>query len=168
VFWFFIFIGELQSATRIPAWWLLGNDMGGLRIQIDTYNTLCHDPDKGETMKLKAIWDETLVRGEKLKDEVVAEILKTKTVKEIVTNKYFINAVTRVIETKEEVKRALGKQMKVLFHKVEVPTQIELKSLAAKLKQLEKIIDKLASTPKKRPVKSAKKKSAVHKKKSGK
>lgn len=116
-------------------------------------------------MKLKAIWDETLIRGEKLKDEVVTEILKSKTVKELVSNKYFINAVTRVIETKEEVKRALGKQIQTLFHKVEVPTQIELKSLAVKLKQLEKIIDKLAATPKKKVhKKTAKRKSPVRKK----
>ena len=120
-------------------------------------------------MKLKAIWDETLVRGEKLKDEVVTEILKSKTVKEIVANKYFINAVTRVIETTQEGKHALGKQIKTLFHKVEGPTQMELKSLAAKLKQLEKIIDKLAVAPKKKVHrKTAKAKSPARKKKSGK
>lgn len=56
-------------------------------------------------MKIKTILDEAMNKGEKIKSEMIHELLKSKTVHDLVTNKNFIHAVTRIIETKDEVKK---------------------------------------------------------------
>lgn len=96
-------------------------------------------------MNLKTLLDEVIERGEKIKDEVLAEIVKSKKIKEIVSNQHFLHALTRVISTKDEVKRVLNKQVKTVFDLMDVPTQMELKNIASKLRKLEAFIDKLGS-----------------------
>ncbi len=94
-------------------------------------------------MNLKAILDEAKTRGEKLKNEVVAELLKSKTLSEIVSNKHFITALTRVIQTKDEVKKTLSTQIKAILDVMDVPSKEDILGIAGKLGSLEKIIDKV-------------------------
>lgn len=94
-------------------------------------------------MNLKAILDEAKSRGEKLKNEVIAELLKSKTLSEIVSNKHFITALTRVIQTKDEVKKTLNTQIKAILDVMDVPSKEDIMGIAGKLGSLEKIIDKV-------------------------
>jgi|GEM_PF-2149014 hypothetical protein len=94
-------------------------------------------------MNLKAILDEAKTRGEKLKNEVVAELLKSRTLSEIVSNKHFITALTRVIQTKDEVKKTLNTQIKAILDVMDVPSKEDILGIAGKLGSLEKIIDKV-------------------------
>ncbi|MBF0107174.1 MAG: hypothetical protein HQM16_17830 [Deltaproteobacteria bacterium] len=92
-------------------------------------------------MKIKNIIDSALVKGEKLTTDVLNELFKSKTIQDLVTNKNFVNAVTKIMATKEEAKKVISKQVKTIFDVMDVPTKAELKKIASKIGGLEKIID---------------------------
>jgi hypothetical protein len=94
-------------------------------------------------MDIKSIFDEALSRGEKIKSEVVGEILNSKTFQDIISNKNFIKAVSTVIQTKDEVKRAISSQVKHIFQVMDVPSKDELLNVAKKLSHMEKVIEKI-------------------------
>lgn len=94
-------------------------------------------------MNFKDLLDEVKVRGEKLKDEILDEIVNSKTLAQIVSNKNFVTAVGRVIETKDEVKKVIQKQMKNLFQAMDVPSKLEFSKIGQKLSEMENSIEKL-------------------------
>lgn len=132
-------------------------------------------------MKLKSIFDDALDRGEKLKTGLVNELFNSKTVQDLVSNSHFVSAVSRIIETKDEITRVIGKQVKTVFEMMDVPTRAELKRIGLDIGRIEKIIDKVgrnriavkvltkspkskkASAPKKRSKKSGTKKKSPRK-----
>lgn len=128
-------------------------------------------------MKLKSFFDDAIDRGEKLKSNLVNELFNSKTVQDLVSNSHFVNAVSRIIETKDEITRVIGKQVKNVFEMMDVPTRDELKRLGLDIGRIEKIIDKvgrnqiavkvLSKTPKSKKTsapKRSKKKSGTKKK----
>lgn len=94
-------------------------------------------------MNLKTFIDEAINRGEKIKAEVLSEILQSKTIQEIVTNKNFISAVSRMLETKDEVKKVIGRQVKVVFDMMDVPTKNDLLRIGGQVANLERIVEKV-------------------------
>lgn len=94
-------------------------------------------------MNLKTFIDEAINRGEKIKAEVLSEILQSKTIQEIVTNKNFISAVSRMLETKDEVKKVIGRQVKMVFDMMDVPTKNDLLRIGGQVANLEKIVEKV-------------------------
>ncbi|MBU0504575.1 MAG: hypothetical protein ABII18_06790 [bacterium] len=119
-------------------------------------------------MNFKLLLDEAINRGEKIKTEVLAEVLKSKAIKEIVSNKNFISAVTRIIETKDEVKKVIDKQVKTIFDVMDVPTQKDMLNITKQLKKYEQLLSKftghkVSTKPVKKAQKVAKKKVAKKK-----
>lgn len=94
-------------------------------------------------MNLKTFIDEAINRGEKIKAEVLSELLQSKTIQEIVTNRNFINAISRMIETKDEVKKVIGRQVKMVFEMMDVPTKHDLSRIGGQVANLEKIVEKV-------------------------
>jgi uncharacterized transporter YbjL len=94
-------------------------------------------------MNLKTFIDEAINRGEKIKAEVLSEILQSKTIQEIVTNKNFISAVSRMLETKDEVKKVIGRQVKMVFDMMDVPTKNDLLRIGGQVANLERIVEKV-------------------------
>ena len=94
-------------------------------------------------MNLRTLIDEAINRGEKIKSEVLSEILQSKTIQEIVTNKSFIRAVSRVIETTDEVKKVINKQVKVIFDMMDVPTKDDILRIGGQVTNLEKFVERI-------------------------
>lgn len=115
-------------------------------------------------MNLTQVFDELKKRSEKIKNEVLDEIVKSKTLNKIVSNKNFINAVSSIIATKQEVQKTLNKQITTLVKGMKVATKRDLSLIIAQLQKIEKRIDATSGTKRK----SSKKKTASKKKKSSK
>jgi hypothetical protein len=94
-------------------------------------------------MNIKDLLDEVKVRGEKLKDEILDDIVNSKALLQVVSNKNFVTAVSRVIETKDEVKKVIQKQMKNFFQALDVPSKVEFSKIGQKLAAMESSIEKL-------------------------
>ena len=88
-------------------------------------------------MNFTQLLDELKSRGEKIKQEVLEEVVKSKTLNRIISNENFIRAVSTVITTKREVKKVLNKQIKSLIKTMEVVTRSDLSQLVQQLKNLE-------------------------------
>lgn len=126
-------------------------------------------------MNFKDLLDEALARGEKLKDEILEELVKSKTLNRLVSNPNFASAVGRVIETTDEVKKVIQKQVKGLFQVMNVPSRQDLARVGHKISEMERSIERMGS--KKIPVKrlskptrkkTAKKPAAAKRKRTGK
>ena len=96
-------------------------------------------------MMLKEILEEARVKAEKIKDEVVNELLKSKTLNQLVGNDNFIKALSYAIGTKDEVKKVVGNQVKHIFKVMNVPNKKEMHELGKKLEGIEKAIEKFAT-----------------------
>lgn len=88
-------------------------------------------------MTFTQLLDELKTRSEKIKQEVLEEVVKSKTLNRIISNENFIRAVSTVISTKREVKKVLNKQIKSLIKTMEVVTHSDLSKLVQQLKNLE-------------------------------
>lgn len=115
-------------------------------------------------MNLTQVFDELKKRSEKIKNEVLDEIVKSKTLNKIVSNKNFINAVSSIIATKQEVQKTLNKQITTLVKGMKVATKRDLSLIIAQLQKIEKRIDATSGTKRK----PSKKKASSKKKKSSK
>ncbi len=93
-------------------------------------------------MNLKDFLDEAFVRGKKVKEEVLAEVIQSKTLNQMFSNDVFVNAVTKVIKTKEDVSRVLRKNFHNMFEMMDIPTRNDLQRLENKLEHLEKSLDR--------------------------
>ena len=106
-------------------------------------------------MNLGDFLNEIKIRGEKIKKEVLSEIVKSKTLNQIVSNENFIRAVSSIIATKDEVQKTLRKQMSSLIKTMEFVTHQDLSKMIQQLKNLEKSLSqflygKPAATPRKK------------------
>lgn len=115
-------------------------------------------------MKLKQFLEEALNKGENLKEDLAKEFFNSRYVKDFLSSDLFINGLTRIIKTKEEVTKAVRFNIKNVMKIMDVPTRQDVSSLERKLSQLEKQVDKMGK--KTVTVKSLKKKSPPAKKKS--
>lgn len=121
---------------------------------------------------LKEMIKEARVKAEQVKNEVVADLVNSKTLNQIVSNKNFLKAVSYAIETKQEIQTTITKQVKDLLKTLNVPHKKELNELGKKLEAMEKAVERFAATKiqvktlggKKRAAKAPKK--AVKRKKS--
>ncbi len=94
-------------------------------------------------MKFKSILDEALDRGERFKKDLLSELFNSKTVHDLVSNAHFITAITRVIETKDEIAKVLYKQVKNIFDMMDVPTKAELRKLGVDIVKAEKALEQM-------------------------
>jgi len=94
-------------------------------------------------MNFSQLLDEVKSRGEKIKREILDEVVKSKTLNLIVSNENFVRAVSSMIATKREVKKVLDRQVKSLIKTMEVVTKRDLSQVLVQIKNVEKAIENL-------------------------
>ena len=92
---------------------------------------------------LKEIIDDALTRGEKLKKDIVGQILKSATLNELVHNRRFAETVAKVIHTRDEIARTLQKNIHDALKAMKIPSRDQLNVYERRVQQLEKRIDTL-------------------------
>lgn len=117
---------------------------------------------------LKEIIKDVRVKAEQVKNEVVADLVKSKTLNQIVSNKNFLKAVSYAIETKQEIQTTITKQVKDLLKTLNVPHKKELHDLGKKLEAMEKAVERFAANKIQVKTLGGKKRAAKTPKKTGK
>ena len=119
-----------------------------------------------KNLNLKDLLDEAMSRGDKIKDEVLNDLMKSKAVHQLVGNKHFIKALSQVLQTKDELQKTLNKQVHGVLKLMEIPTKKEINRLSREIASLEKKLakKKAASKTKTTKKKTSKKKTTTKKK----
>lgn len=95
-------------------------------------------------MNFKEFFDEALIKGEHIKDEILSELMKSKLLNEMIESDHFARAVSTVIRTKDEVAKSIRRNVQAVFQIMAVPTKDDLHRLERKLDTLDKSLDRVA------------------------
>ncbi len=115
---------------------------------------------------LRETFEDALARGDKLRKDITKEILSASILSDIANNERFVNAVTYVIRSRDNVTRSLQKRFNETMDTMRIATRQQLRTYERRVTRLEKELDAITrkfmrngSRPKK--VKTTAKKSRV-------
>ncbi len=89
---------------------------------------------------LREVIDDALARGEKLKKDIVGQILKSSTFNDLINNRRFTKTVARVIQTKDEISRTIHKSVQDALKLMSIPSKSQLHAYEKRVMHLEKQI----------------------------
>ncbi len=92
-------------------------------------------------MSLRTAMEEALQRGEKFKEQILTEVLSSQAVQDLFQNELFLKSLSRVLNTKYEIQKALKANMRTMLKVFNVPTREEVHSMERKIHRLETEID---------------------------
>ena len=92
---------------------------------------------------LKEVIDDALARGERLKRDIVGQILKSATLNELINNRRFAETVARVIQTKDEIARTIHRNVQDALRAMSIPSKQQIANYERRVEQLERKIDTL-------------------------
>ena len=92
---------------------------------------------------LKEVIDDALARGERLKKDIVGQILKSATLNELINNRRFAETVARVIQTKDEITRSIRRNVQDALRAMSIPSKQQIETYEKRVDQLERKIDTL-------------------------
>lgn len=90
---------------------------------------------------LKEALEEVLIKGEKLRQEVMEDILDNQVFKDLANNPRFVKAVARVIRSKDEVTRSVANVVKEALTKMNLANREQIKAFDRRVNRLEKDLD---------------------------
>lgn len=94
-------------------------------------------------MNIRQILEEALQKGEKIKQDVTAEILKNRLVHDLVSSDLVSMALSAVSSTRDGVTRVIRDNAKSVLRIMDLPSRNDLSSLQKKLDHLEKVVDRV-------------------------
>lgn len=92
---------------------------------------------------LREVIDDALARGERLKKDIVGQILKSASLNELISNKRFAEAIARVIQTKDEIGKTLQRSVQDALKVMSIPSKNQIAGYEKRVEQLERRIDTL-------------------------
>lgn len=90
---------------------------------------------------LREVIDDALARGERLKKDIVAQILKSATLNELISNRRFTEAIARVIQTKDEIGRTLHRSVQDALKVMQIPSKQQINDYEKRVVQLERRLE---------------------------
>lgn len=93
-------------------------------------------------MNVRKLLDEAFQKGEKMKEELMVDLVHSRLFTELVKNDRFINAITTVVNAKEEFGKILSTRVKHLLAFMDIPTKQDLDAMTYKVTRLEHQLDR--------------------------
>jgi polyhydroxyalkanoate synthesis regulator phasin len=90
---------------------------------------------------LKEVIEDAIARGERLKKDIVGQILKSATINELLNNRKFAETIARVIQTKDEIARSIHRNVQEALKTMSIPSKTQISSYERRIDMLEKKID---------------------------
>lgn len=94
-------------------------------------------------MNLKSFLEQARDKGEKIKNQVLDQVVHSSTLKDLLKNDQFINTVATVLEAKGQVEEFVNNQVENFYQAFEIPSKKEVESLHKKIHQLENEVETL-------------------------
>ncbi|OGP12863.1 MAG: hypothetical protein A3F89_05410 [Deltaproteobacteria bacterium RIFCSPLOWO2_12_FULL_50_11] len=92
---------------------------------------------------IREVIDDALARGERLKKDIIAEIVTSATLQDLINNKAFIDTVAKVIHTKHEVVSTIRQNVQEALRVMKIPSRSQIQRHERRVLQLEKQLDQL-------------------------
>ena len=92
-------------------------------------------------MGIRTAMEEAFHRGEKIKDQLIADVMNSQAVNELLQNDIFLKSLTRMINTKYELQKAFRSNVKNVLKLLNLPSRDEISVMERKLNRLESEID---------------------------
>ncbi|HSA60544.1 MAG TPA: phasin family protein [bacterium] len=92
---------------------------------------------------LKEVIEDAIARGERLKKDIVGQILKSATINELLNNRRFTETIAKVIQTKDEIARTIHRNVQDALKTMSIPSKNQLSSYERRINMLEKKIDSM-------------------------
>lgn len=92
---------------------------------------------------LKEVIEDALAKGERLKTDIVGQILKSATLNELLNNRKFAETIARVIQTKEGVTRTINRNVQEALKAMNIPSRQQISTYEKRIEGLERKIDSL-------------------------
>lgn len=92
-------------------------------------------------MSIRTAMEEAFQRGEKIKDQLIHDVMNSPAVGELLQNEIFLKSVSKVLNTKYELKKAFRSNVRNVLRLFNVPSRDEIHSMERKITRLESEID---------------------------
>lgn len=92
---------------------------------------------------LREVIEDAIARGERLKKDIVGQILKSATLTELLSNRKFTETIAKVIQTKDEIARSIHRNVQDALKSMSIPSKSQISSYERRIEQLERKIDSM-------------------------
>ncbi|KAB2838591.1 hypothetical protein F9K50_09010 [bacterium] len=92
-------------------------------------------------MSIRTTMEEAFHRGEKIKAQILEDVMNSQAMGELLQNEYFLKSLSALMNTKYELKKALRSNLKSVLRIFDLPTRDEINTMERKLSRLETEID---------------------------
>lgn len=94
-------------------------------------------------MDLIKFISEASQRGEKIKAKLIEDLLNSNLINQLLTNEKFLNGISSLMNTKEEIEKTVQRNLHVVFKYLEVPTRHDIQGMNHKIQSLEHEVQNL-------------------------
>ena len=92
---------------------------------------------------LREVINDAIARGERLKKDIVGQLLKSEALNELLGNKRFAETIVKVIQTKQEVSRSIHSRIQEALASMNVPSRSQIADYEKRVQTLERKISSL-------------------------
>lgn len=92
---------------------------------------------------LREVLEDTLRRGEKLKRDIVGQVLSSAALSDLIHSKHFAETIAKVIQTKGEISALLRRNVHEVLKMMSIPSREQIATYERRVQKLEHQIDQL-------------------------
>lgn len=92
---------------------------------------------------IREVIEDAIARGEKIKNDIVGQILKSATLHDLVNNRRFTQTITKVIRTKNEITKTIQRNVQDALKTMSIPSKSDFSNYEKRVDELEKRLDSL-------------------------
>lgn len=111
---------------------------------------------------LREVLEDALDRGERLKKDIVAQVLSSAVLNDLIKSPRFSEMVSRAIQTRESLSKVVHKNVREILKMMKIPNQKQIADYERRVRDLEKLLDRFSQ---RLLAKGIKKKTSRHRKK---
>ncbi len=91
----------------------------------------------------REVVEDAIARGERLKKDIVNQVLSSAALSDLVSSKKFADTVTRVIQTKDIITKVVHRTVVDALRVMRIPSKEQIETYEKRVKKLETQIDRL-------------------------
>lgn len=92
---------------------------------------------------LREVFEDALQRGERLKEDIIGQILKSATLRDLLSNKRFLETAIHAIQKQREFTASLRRNIQEILKLMSIPNRGQIDSYQKRIEKLEGQIDHL-------------------------